>query len=456
MQHYTVTQPHGSIRTAIPMAPSKGIGRIETQRIEDQKRYEIENFRPIPAILGKNERIIARRQRAEANRQLDLENRDQSANILQNKQSIAPASTMPAKRKLSQTELTNSLHDSNKIEDQNKKKERRTLMKTVITQKIRTKTPAPSISDNRVTSKLSKKSANELILATKAPLDSDQFAKSRNRKSKQSGVKSIEDGVSKADTSESTKIVRSKFLVRSIDKVKAKKFWDVGRPYFFAVKKSKFLQHLPIDLETLCRDSPDFSSNPIHLDNDYDIYIAKSKNARTCRKLPGIKYLQKFGIFFNPLRNFWNLDDEDFDNDSNIWAGASRATLSVLFRFDNPIFDRDVAYADRMVERLTYPQYNCGLKTALYLTTCSEEPTADLLRLLIQAGANPNADAGMYDVKTALANAISRKSFPAVEALLIGGADPDYAPDGGTMSGREAAEEYHSTEAKRLFDAYGF
>ena len=245
-------------------------------------------------------------------------------------------------------------------------------------------------------------------------------------------------------------------LFSLINKSKAKKFWNIDRPYFFAIKKGQKNNPVIEEIEHLMKK---YSGAGVFddIDKKYDVYFSKSPVAKDVTRLIGINHLVNLGIFYNPLADFWTLEDEQNHDSDPAWPGGSRVSLAVLFRVKNGVIPQDIAYADAMVRNLSDQEFEEGMNTALYLASCSEvnERDPQFLRMLLKAGANPDADGGIYDNKSALGNAILRKAYPAVEELLKAGADPYYLEEPGEISGRDAAKKLNDRAMFQLLEKYG-
>ena len=240
-------------------------------------------------------------------------------------------------------------------------------------------------------------------------------------------------------------------LVDSIDKIEAEKFWNLGRPYFFAVKKQSDEPCRARDIEKLQESFLDYFTFSENLDNYHDIYFIKSSEKREILRLPSVAGLQALGIPSIPIRGIWSLGD-DMDHD-NMWQHLGRATLYTLFKTENQVVGQDVDYAEQLTGELTKGQFKAALNGALFLSSGNKFPT--FVRMLLDAGAEPNAaEHGLADNRTALAFAIDCCALDSAEALLKAGADPAFSPAPGVKSGRAAAEEAHCKEAFSLFKRY--
>lgn len=304
--------------------------------------------------------------------------------------------------------------------------------------------------------------ANKKASGTKKPSKSFKVDSSDSLLATGSKTKDIRrpaDGLSLPPYASSALNAKNREVVRLIgliDKSKASKFWDIDRPYFFAVKNDQKSHPIIEEMKPLMEK---YLGSGVfeNIDKNYDVYFLKSPAAKNLTRLTGLQHLVDLGVSYSALINFWRMNDEQRNGSDPAWPGASRIILSVLFRFENLLVPQDLAYADAMVRSMSTQEYEEGMNSAIYLASCSEvnERDPQLLRMLLKAGANPDADAGIHDNKSALGNAILRKAYPAVEELLKAGADPCYLEEPGEISGRDAARKLNDSAMFLLLEKYG-
>lgn len=245
---------------------------------------------------------------------------------------------------------------------------------------------------------------------------------------------------------------RLKDLTETIDRRQAQKFWQLDRPYFFAIQKDKPGPPNAIDLEELSKNSKMRSNFYNRLDEKFSIFFIKSATDLSPSRLPSLKSMIEFGVPEYPLENFWTLSTERNPEHETIWLFSSRVILASLFKIKNALLQQDIPFANIMTRNLSRQELQNGLNGALYLATHSSNH--QMVKVLLAAGAHPDVSAGLYGAQTGLAVAVERRSFAAIEEYLKAGADPDYSGDIGTTTGRESAEDAQDTKIFSLFEKY--
>ncbi len=331
-------------------------------------------------------------------------------------------------------------------------------MKTKTTPRVKSTIP-PSLIDKSQTKIRERRTASlkkdKVIIHKGAAHSGVDFLASPEDKIKTTGPR-LKKQPLPAITPEHASKIYNQNLLKAIKTIEAKKFWQVGRPYFFA---SKTISDFNLEVLSVEKIWPSFETleEPLSaLQKEYRLFFIDSTHKDTIHALPDLETAEKkLGIPLLTISRFWDLsdDDEHTKDSNNIWRHSGRIALAALLKTGRAGFDQDISYANQLLTSIPKIIYQNSLDKSLF-SAVANDTNAVFTEMVLHLGANPNTHLGLYDYRTALAIAVERDKRDVVELLLAHGAKPDFAPSAAIVSGRDAAQEANNHKLLVLFAQY--